>query len=138
MSELSSLYKNLAGSTSQDITQTSSTVLESVLLLKKIADTKFDDQPELQELANAETKYIRAAAKAISSDIMLQQLYGKDLEACLKVAEIMKKREQEREGMKVLDAYLENSDIASKRSSAEKAMDVIREKATGKKFVRAE
>ena len=36
MSELSSLYKNLAGTTSQDITNTSSSVLESILLLKKI------------------------------------------------------------------------------------------------------
>jgi len=137
MSELSSLYKNLAGSTSQDVTNTSSTVLESVLLLKKIADTDFSKQPELQELANAETKYIRAAAKAVSSDIMIQQLYGKDLEAVLKVAGIMKSREQEKEGMRVLDSYLANDDIANKRSSAEKAMDEIREKATGKKFVRA-
>lgn len=137
MSELSSLYKNLAGSTSQDVTNTSSTVLESVLLLKKIADTDFSKQPELQELANAETKYIRAAAKAVSSDIMIQQLYGKDLEAVLKVSAIMKSREQEKEGMRVLDSYLANDDIASKRSSAEKAMDEIRAKATAGKFVRA-
>jgi len=138
MAELQSLYKNLAGSTSQDITDTSSTVLESILLLKKIGETTFKDaDKDLEQIANAETKYIRAAAKAVSNDILLQQLYGKDLSAVLKVSKIMKARAEESEGMRVLDSYLENSDIADKRSSAEKSLDTMRSKVTGKNYVPA-
>lgn len=128
MSELQNLYKNLSGTTSQDVTDTSSTVLESILLLKKIASEKWDGHEELQEIANAETKYINAAAKAVSSDIMIQQLYGKDLQAVLKVAEIMKKRAQEAEGIKILDTYLNTKDVYDKRSTAEKQLDEMRKK----------
>lgn len=138
MSELTSLYKNLAGSTSQDITNTSSSVLESILLLKKIGETKFEgEDSDLQEIANAETKYIRAASRAVSQDILIQQLYGKDLEAVLKVAKIMKARAEEAEGMRVLDGYLDNDDIKNKRSSAEKALDSMRSKTKDRSFVPA-
>ena len=135
MSELSSLYKNLAGSTSQDITNTSSSVLESILLLKKIGETEFTgNNSDLGEIANAEVKYVRAASRAVANDIMIQQLYGKDLEAVLKVAKIMKARAEEAEGMKVLDGYLDNDDIRNKRSSAEKSLDEMRKKTSGKTY----
>jgi hypothetical protein len=135
MAELQSLYRNLAGTTSQDVTDTSSTVLESILLLKKIGEADWKDGDEdLREIANAEVKYIRAASKAVASDIMIQQLYGKDLSSVLKVAAVMKKRAEETEGQKVLDAYLANPEIVEKRSTAEKALDEIRNKSTGKVF----
>lgn len=126
MAELHSLYKNLSGSTSKDIVDTSSSVLESILLLKKINEQDWSKDPELGQIANSEVKYIRASAKAISSDLALQQLYGKSLDSVLKVASIMKAREEERQGMAVLDAYLSNSDIEEKKTTAEKALDQMR------------
>ena len=126
MAELHSLYKNLSGSTSKDIVDTSSSVLESLLLLKKINEQDWSKDPELGEIANQEIKYIRAASKAVSSDLAIQQIYGKSLDSVLKVASIMKAREEERIGQKVLDDYLENPDIKEKMTTAEKSLFEMR------------
>ena len=126
MAELHSLYKNLSGSTSKDIVDTSSSVLESLLLLKKINEQDWSKDPELGEIAAQEIKYVRAAAKAVSSDIAIQNLYGKDLHAVLKVAGIMQQREIEKQGMAVLDQFLQNPDIQEKMTTAEKSLFEMR------------
>lgn len=135
MAELHSLYKNLSGSTSKDVVDTSSSVLESLLLLKKINEQDWSKDPELGEIAAQEIKYVRAAAKAVASDIAIQNLYGKDLHAVLKVAGIMQQRELEKQGQKVLDDYLENPDIKEKMTTAEKALFEMR-KQTAKSVIR--
>lgn len=130
MAELHSLYKNLSGSTSKDVVDTSSSVLESLLLLKKINEQDWSKDPELGEIAAQEIKYVRAAAKAVASDIAIQNLYGKDLHAVLKVAGIMQQRELEKQGQEVLDGYLNNSDIQDKMTTGEKLLQQMRKTTT--------
>jgi hypothetical protein len=133
MSELSSLYKNLTTS-NKDVTDTSSTALESILLLKKIADINWDNHPELGEVALNETRYIKAAAKACTTDPAIRMLYGSDVQSILKVAEMMKQREIERSGMRVLDDYL--STVDDKKTTAELTLENARKSVKNQKLVK--
>lgn len=130
MSELQGLYRNLAGTTSKDIVDTSSSVLESILLLKKINEADWSKDPELQQIANSEVKYIRSAAKAVSSDIQIQNIYGKDLKAVLDVAAVMKRREEERQGQEVLDGYIDDEDMKKRMTTAELSLNKQRTEVT--------
>lgn len=134
MSDLQGLYANLSGTTSKDIVDTSSSVLESILLLKKINEAEWSKDPDLKQIADAEVKYVRAAAKAVASDLQIQNIYGKDLSAVLSVASVMKRREQERQGQEVLDAYIEGSDMKDRLTTAEISLNKMRSEVTGKKF----
>ena len=121
MSEsLNSLYGKLSG-LEPVTTDTSSSVLESIALINKLSNTTFKpEDADLEQIFKSEVRFLRASMRGISESFMLRNVYGEDFQACLKLAELMKKRAMEKQGSAVLDTYL--AGIENYASKAELAL----------------